>query len=462
VAAGRDQIHLVPAFGEAFAELCRVVEEPASWSALDDRESHADAEPIGGRGPDRGATGACGDILDVNADPGTADAGAPAARIVAVTPGPPFGHDTFSGISPALLGALDRRGALAGAVDARPGYLDLLEKAASVSPDLERWKQRYNAGASPLSLWLRGVRSRLGGRRAAAVAPDANALLQLTGYFNPQRPRPGVLRCSYHDENLAGFTRRRDLLIDTGSRPFQRAVAWERSTYDSIDLIFCMSEALRQSFIHDFEQAPGKVRAVGAGANVAAPGAAPKRTFEPPRLLFVGKRFERKGGPTVVAAFEALRADYPEAELWIVGPTGLQIDRPGVTVYGRISRDDAEGDRKLQGLFARANAFVMPSVYEPLGVAVIEAMGYRLPCIGSTAGAMTELISDGVTGFLVDPGNERALADRMRRLAADPEGARRMGEAGYERYLGEFTWDAVAGRMLSAISVRLRARADGG
>jgi alpha-maltose-1-phosphate synthase len=398
----------------------------------------------------------------VSVDTGTTEEEPLAARIVAVTPGPPFGHETFSGISPALLGALDRRGALAGAVDARPGYLDLLEKAASVSLDIERWKQRYNAGASPISLWLRGVRSRLGTRRVAAAAPSANVLLQLTGYFDPQRPRPGVVRCSYHDENLAGFTRRRDLRISTSSGPFRRAVAWERAMYDSIDLIFCMSEALRRSFIDDFGQAPDKVLAVGAGANVASPSEPPERAPEPLRLLFVGKRFERKGGPTVVAAFDALRADYPEAELWIVGPTGLELDRPGITVHGRLARDDPEGDRKLNELFARANAFVMPSVYEPLGVAVIEAMGYRLPCIGSTAGAMTELISDGVTGFVVDPGDERALADRMRRLAADPAGSRRMGEAGYERYLGEFTWDAVAGRMLAAIAGRLRDGADGG
>ena len=189
-----------------------------------------------------------------------------------------------------------------------------------------------------------------------------------------------MVRCSYHDENLAGFTRRRDLRISTSSGPFRRAVAWERAMYDSIDLIFCMSEALRQSFIDDFDQAPDKVLAVGAGANVAPPSEPPERAPEPLRLLFVGKRFERKGGPTVVAAFEALRADYPEAELWIVGPTGLELDRPGITVHGRIARDEPEGERTLNELFARANAFVMPSVYEPLGVAVIEAMGYRLPC----------------------------------------------------------------------------------
>ncbi len=77
--------------------------------------------------------------------------------------------------------------------------------------------------------------------------PDgADALLQMTGYFDPGRPRPGLLRCSYHDGNLAGFLRRPDLKIAPDSRFARTALAYERSLYDAIDLIFCMSEQLRR------------------------------------------------------------------------------------------------------------------------------------------------------------------------------------------------------------------------
>jgi glycosyltransferase involved in cell wall biosynthesis len=360
-----------------------------------------------------------------------------------------------------LLTALQRRGAEVTGIDARPKLLELAEKAASFSPDLERWKQRYNAGASPLSPLARRAMSAIGSRRVASAAPDADVVLQMTGYFDPRRPRPGALRCSYHDDNLAGFAKRSDLRIDVGSRWFERAFEYERRLYDDVDLIFSMSDRVRASFIDEFGQPADKVVTVGAGANVPAPDEPVGRRPGPARFLFVGKRFERKGGPAIVAAFERLRRDHPDAELWIVGPGELEIDLPGVTVHGLISRSEPGGEEALETLYRDATAFVMPSVYEPLGVAIIEAMAYGLPCIGSTAGAMPELIAEGVTGFLIEPGDEASLEERMRRLASDPALAQRLGEAGYERYRRSFTWDSVAERMLAAIRARIEVT-DGG
>jgi glycosyltransferase involved in cell wall biosynthesis len=377
-------------------------------------------------------------------------------RILAVTPGPPFAPETFSGSSAAVLRALERRGALAGAVDGRAGAITFAERAASFAPDMERWKQRANAGASFLSPLARRAMSRVSATRAAAALNGADTLLQLTGYFDPGRPRPEVLRCSYHDGNLAGFLRRPDLKIAADSRLARRSLAYEHRLYDSIDLIFCMSEQLRQSFLSDFGQAPDKVVTVGAGANVAV-AEPPEREYAPPRFLFVGKQWERKGGPVVLRAFARLRAEVPDTTLVIAGPASLSVDQPGVEMLGRLSREDgAPGSMPEQ--YRRATAFVMPSLYEPLGVAVLEAMAAGLPCIGSTGGALPELIEEGVTGFLVPPGDEDALLERMRRLAVSPDLCRTLGEAGAARYRERFTWDAVADRMLAAISSRREPR----
>jgi glycosyltransferase involved in cell wall biosynthesis len=380
-------------------------------------------------------------------------------RILAVTPGPPFAPETFSGTSAALLAALERRGALAGAVDGRAGPITFAERAASFAPDLERWKQRANAGASLVSPAARAAMGRLSVRRARAAWDGADTLLQMTGYFDPGRPEPGATRCSYHDGNLAGFLRRPDLKIAPGSRLVRRALAYERRLYDAIDLIFCMSEQLRQSFLSDFGQAPEKVVTVGAGANVDPPEVR-DRDFAPPRFLFVGKQWERKGGPVVLRAFGRLREEQPDALLTIAGPASLSVDAPGVEVVGRVPRDGDGGPGAMAGLYARATAFVMPSLYEPLGVAVIEAMAAGLPCIGTTGGALPELIEDGATGFVVPPGDEDALLARMRELALSPELCRTLGEAGRARYLERFTWDAVADRMLAAISSRRAPRTD--
>jgi starch synthase len=380
-------------------------------------------------------------------------------RIVAIAPGAPFDPETWSGISASLLGRLRERGALADAVEGRPRALTGLEKLVSLAPNRTLWRQTYNAGASPLGPGLRIVAGRLGARRARRAAADADATLQLTGWFRAAcgRRRPPGLCCAYHDGNLAVFLRRPDLAIEPRSRWVRRALESERRLHEETDLILPMSEWLRRSFIEDFRQDPGKVVAVGAGANVASAKPPATRDFERPRILFVGKQFQRKGGPQVVKAFRQVRRAYPSAELWIVGPTGLRLQEPGVRVIGRIARD-REGQARLDRLFREATAFVMPSLYEPFGVAFLEAMAYGLPSVGSSACAIPEIVEDDVTGWTVSPGDSNALADRICALASDPPHAERMGAAGRRRYLERFTWDAVADRILATIHARLGER----
>jgi glycosyltransferase involved in cell wall biosynthesis len=97
----------------------------------------------------------------------------------------------------------------------------------------------------------------------------------------------------------------------------------------------------------------------------------------------------------------------------------------------------------------------MPSVYEPFGVVFLEAMAYRLPCIGSDRCAMPEIIDDGVTGHVVGAFDTEGLARRLLELS-EPDRARSFGQAGHGRFLERYTWDGVAVRMLDAIAERLR------
>lgn len=382
-------------------------------------------------------------------------AGLTEPRIVAVSPGPPLAPETFSGTSRALLSQLEARGALAGAVDGRPALLARLEQAASFSPDQVRWRHAYNAGSSPLSPAIRRAMGAWSGRRAAAHLAEANALLQLAGWYSPQLP-PGarVLRCAYHDGNLAVFLRRPDLRIDRGSRRVRRALDFERRLAASTDLVLPMSEFLRRSFIEDFGKDPDSVVAVGAGANVSVPASVPERDFARPRLLFVGRQFERKGGPVVVRAFAQLRERRPDAELWIAGPAGLRLHAAGVHTLGPVPRQAPDGN-DVRRLYAGATMFVMAPVFEPFGIAFLEAMANRLPCIGSGVGAIPEMVLDGVTGHVVAPGDADALAARMIALAEDPSAARRLGEAGFARFRERYTWERVADRILAEIALRL-------
>jgi glycosyltransferase involved in cell wall biosynthesis len=377
------------------------------------------------------------------------------ARVAAVAPGDPFAVSTFSGISAGLLGAIRDRGALVGAVDGYPGWLRRVELVASFHPNRARWRQQYHGGITPIGPLVREGMSEVARRRVAPIVREQkpDAVLQLTGWYRPDVP--GVMRASYHDGNLASYLEWPDVLVDRDSRAVGRLLRWERRLYDETAVIFTMSEWLRRTFIDDFGQDPKKVIAVGGGSDLPE---VPDfdRSWDPPRFLFVGREFERKGGREVLRAWPAIRAQHPNAELHIVGPRTIDEPLPaGVTLTGRIDRGTAEGRDAYLGMYRRATAFVMPSLYESFGIVFLEAMTHGLGCIAANRCAMPEIVEDGVTGRVVDPTDPDALAGALLALA-DPDTARRMGDAGRHRLRERFTWPVVADRILAELTARIQ------
>ena len=102
---------------------------------------------------------------------------------------------------------------------------------------------------------------------------------------------------------------------------------------------------------------------------------------------------------------------------------------------------------KLDQLFTESAVFAMPSFCEPFGLAIIEAMSHGLPVIGSTVDAMHEIIREGETGYLVEPGNAEELAGRLIELLSSSELCRVMGEAGRARVKTSFLWSQVVDRI---------------
>jgi glycosyltransferase involved in cell wall biosynthesis len=181
----------------------------------------------------------------------------------------------------------------------------------------------------------------------------------------------------------------------------------------------------------------------------------PERDFSPPRLLFVGKGdFAGKGGPDLLAAFEAVRAAHPDAELWIVGQQAASAPPPGVRFMGRILRNTPEGEAEIDRLYREATLFVMPSRYEAFGIVFLEAMAYGLPCVASATCAMPEIVADGESGWVVPHGDTARLSEALLALAGDSDAARTMGAAGRRRLEERYTWDAVAGRIVEAVAAR--------
>jgi glycosyltransferase involved in cell wall biosynthesis len=173
----------------------------------------------------------------------------------------------------------------------------------------------------------------------------------------------------------------------------------------------------------------------------------------PLRLLFVGNLTPVKGLHTLLSALSLVPQD-----LWCLTVVGSLTMDPGYVDGVRRQIAKAGCQDRVRFLGVRPNAEVgthltqhqvlaVPSLYEAFGIAYLEAMGFGLPVIGSTAGAAGELITHAEHGFLVDPGDVATLAHHIRTLQHDRERLKRMSLAAHRRAREHPTWAACAGRV---------------
>ena len=152
-----------------------------------------------------------------------------------------------------------------------------------------------------------------------------------------------------------------------------------------------------------------------------------------------------KGIATLIDAMSLVIRDHPALastiflEIAGTGPEESAL-REQISDRGLEKQVRLHGWREnVRHLMQRWDIYVQPSVAEGFGIAVLEAMGVGLPVIASRTGGLPELVEEGTTGILTEPGDAQGLADAIASLAADEEMRRRLGAAGRERVAREFT-----------------------
>jgi phosphatidyl-myo-inositol dimannoside synthase len=162
-----------------------------------------------------------------------------------------------------------------------------------------------------------------------------------------------------------------------------------------------------------------------------------------------------KGHDELLDAWPAIRTLAQGARLVLVGggddAARLRQKAQALGVADSCIFTGVVSDATLAQLRARAAFFVMPSTNEGFGLVYLEAMRDGLACIGCSGDAAAEIIVDGVTGLLVQPGSREALAGAVARLFAEPEFARRLGAAGRLRATRDYTLDRFQGRLATAL-----------
>jgi len=172
------------------------------------------------------------------------------------------------------------------------------------------------------------------------------------------------------------------------------------------------------------------------------------------RVLFVGRLMPHKGIDDLIKAM----------------PPGVRLDVIGTPYHERFFADLqklAEGrdvsfrhncsDEDIVKAYQTAICIVLPSVYrtcygevtkvpELLGQTLIEGMACGTPAICTDVASMPEVVTDGITGFVVPPNDPRKLGERIATLAGSPEMVQQMGAAARQRVLDNFTWSQVVDR----------------
>jgi len=228
---------------------------------------------------------------------------------------------------------------------------------------------------------------------------------------------------------------------------------WQLKVYEKCAGVFTMSRWLADSLIKDTGLLPEKVHVVNVGINVKP--VADYISVKPMNdndkiILFIGRRFFRKGGSLVVKAFKLLRKNYSSnIKLVIAGPKSWPLREK--IPEGIIFLGDASWEM-LKRYYIMADVFCMPSYFEGFGIVFVESLSHGIPCIGRNIQAMPEIIIPGVNGYLLDNEDEEELAMLVIKVLEDDEMKNRVRKMS-KSYKDYYSWNRIARDMIEVIKM---------
>jgi glycosyltransferase involved in cell wall biosynthesis len=260
-----------------------------------------------------------------------------------------------------------------------------------------------------------------------------------------------------------------------------------KSRLREVDLICGVSEYITDKIRIRFPQFADRCQTILNGVDVnyfvnKEDNGIPKKKYIK-QLLFVGRISPEKGVHVLLDAFQKVIKRYPQAHLEIIGDKKDVLDLEWFVTLGddeKVSQiasfynNNPEGNyfsflqRQLLSLhiannvtftgfipnlqlinhYQNADVLVNPSFSEAFGRSLIEAMACHVPVVATRVGGMTEIVDDGKTGILAEPGDASALAEAILRLLTNVSLQESMGKAGRRRAIEFYSWERIVERLL--------------
>ncbi len=233
---------------------------------------------------------------------------------------------------------------------------------------------------------------------------------------------------------------------------------------DNALFIACISHFCRsQTMLYSSPDVWNKIHVVHCGVD---PSLYRPRAHmpSPGRILFVGRLAAVKGLPVLFEALETIRQRHPQVKLTLVGGGNerpqLEAAIRARSLSGHVELVGPKSPAEVREHLQQADLLVISSFAEGVPVVAMEAFASQVPVVATRVGGTAELVEDGVSGFLVPPGDASALAARINALLDDASLRQRFGEAGRAHvtrafdskreatWLGEIMTAAMAGKVL--------------
>lgn len=182
------------------------------------------------------------------------------------------------------------------------------------------------------------------------------------------------------------------------------------------------------------------------------------------RLLFVGRLAAVKGLPVLLEAVARLAKDRPGLMLIVAGdgPDRARLEaqarRLGITA--NVEFRGYQSQAQVRELLQKTDVFTMASFAEGVPVVLMEAMAAGVPVVATRIAGVPELVEDGVSGFLVPPGDAGAIADKVALLLDGADTRNRFGAAGRDKVEREFNIAIEADRLCRIMTAALGGRAE--
>jgi glycosyltransferase involved in cell wall biosynthesis len=293
-------------------------------------------------------------------------------------------------------------------------------------PELPGAPLRYlelAVGGLLLTLWLI---FRRGARIVVAQSPYEGAVGALAKSITRRFGKQVALVVESHgdfEESL--FSQRRIAFAGLYRRLMRRAAAYGLRHADGLRAVSISAEQQLQSW------RPGKpVHRFMAWIDAQAFGDTPRLQplADSHDFVYAGVLIPRKGVHTLLDAFARIAPDFPASRLWLVGKPenadyAAQLHQQALRLGldSRVIFVGVVSQQELAGYMARARALVLASSSEGLPRVVVEAMLNGLVVVATRVSGIPEVIDDGITGYLVPPGDVETLAAALRTVLLDPD-----------------------------------------